>query len=1607
MAPRDTVRRKHARRTRASSPFGVPFSFGTPLRLNSQPEGFRSRGRSAFPVSGKQSVDDVFDENHPVGAERRTSSEVPHRDVGGYGVTPRAEYPDLQPFTTVTSAAATLGPGPGVAPAMPKTRKRTSTGANDASAVVAAARVASAEAALLSAADAAYARGKAARLAAAVANPPRVAFGGRPPPKSEHARHVAGGLRGRRAGVGTGVRGRPGVRRTRKVRDDQVASDDDSDCTSCSSSWSDGSHKENFGTGFGKGPAFSFGTRLNVASTWLAGSSGNTSPGPGAYGDLNSKLATHVPAVAFGKPPDRPGDGGASPKRPGVWDLGGGRDDSAPGPGHYHDSRVKITGPRFSFGGGKDDIGKLPEARPDDTPGPGAYYKDDVDAIKDTKGSLNKNMVGSPNKRFTFGARVGADWSSSGPGNDAPAPGSYFKNLDEVGKGVRDSAGASAQTGPSFTFGGGALRNDGKEKTAPSSPGPGDYARDDDPDATEKRSPNKPPGGYTFGWRRGSLPSKNDKATPGPGAYYQSQRGDSDPDAAAKPGQKGFTLAGKLPVVVFGETETPGPGEYDTLRPGDGTVGGGPAFTMSGDGGRCSEQKKPEESPGPATYRPRSAGKHAPAFTMYGRVPDFGGKVSASVPGPGAYNVFRPVPDISSPGSPGTTNGASSVRGGPGPTLKGREAWERAGLADAGRHSPGPAAYVTRATARPHSAAPAYTMAGRWGDTTSPGKNDTSPGPGDYDATNYGDDDDGLYDGSAGKRNLNRKTKRGVTFGARPATGGALSHLGESSSKPGPGQYHNPEVLARRDKGPSYSIRNRNDGKHGVGQRLEMSDAPGPGEYHDGEDRFDDFGRKGVTIGGRASAVKTHLGSDSPGPAFYVGTYTSSDLDRGPSISFDPGMASGRDAPGGPDDSLKSKLGIPGPGYYAPEVFQFPIKDAPEGNVGPGGEFLWAPKGYTFGWHGAYGEEKRNGTTRDDPSPGPGAYEPDTHDFGEAFGLYGASTNTETPWRPKPGVTIGVLEKKALTRRSQSAPGPGAYYKATDYTEGSAGGKGPKRGVTILDRKNLERLKKKETEKQGPAPTDYDVRTSGTRRLTETRFPAHTIARRYVESVRQKNETENAPAPGAYETAGSAFRRDGGVKWNDPPSRDQNLRASLAGPAPGEYEPDVTASVEKLKATRSKTGVNIERGTTRAAPGGVFDGSRARDPTPGPGEFELDGEAKLMVEALRWRYRGGVDIGRGTNRDAPGGVFDGIKNGTDASPGPGEFWRDGDSGEGLLSSGQKKGFQFPSTSHASFGGALDHLMRGGDTPGPGEHWPDDEGTSGGRGREGSRRVAGFTMPRSQRDVGKETRGSRGEDSPGPGEFDAEIDDRTGRTAVNMGRATGREAWGGVFDTKQTSPGPGEHAPEFEDEGGKSIRQKGVKWSDLRDGKNNLDGVDAFAPGPGEYEPVTLRTVGPSTMPKAKKRSSLVSRDAAQRPGPGEHEPDDDTPNPMTVAGLLRKRAQMGNKVEATPEQLKAAEMRRLRRQSTDPPLPGPASYDVKAGGIRNDKGVKMQSRKRWEKLGDMESTGGSGLPPGKYDPKPEAAAARLKPGNRVPRGNDFEDTFRSTKGKAPRGLDTW
>ena len=89
-------------------------------------------------------------------------------------------------------------------------------------------------------------------------------------------------------------------------------------------------------------------------------------------------------------------------------------------------------------------------------------------------------------------------------------------------------------------------------------------------------------------------------------------------------------------------------------------------------------------------------------------------------------------------------------------------------------------------------------------------------------------------------------------------------------------------------------------------------------------------------------------------------------------------------------------------------------------------------------------------------------------------------------------------------------------------------------------------------------------------------------------------------------------------------------------------------------------------------------------------------------------------------------------------------------------------------------------------------------------------------------------------------------------------------------------------------------------------------------------------------------------------------------------------------------------------------------YETGKSSFRTDKGVKMPGREPWERLASLEASRGSNLPPSKYDPKPEAAARRLKPGRRAPRGNDFEDSYgRSAGGTAARGgegkrgVDVW
>ena len=289
-------------------------------------------------------------------------------------------------------------------PASANLREEDERGRNDAAAVVIAAR----------------ARAKARRA------PPRVAFGGRPPKKPSP------------------------VKRQRHDPDQPPPPDDQ--------------NPADVDVAPRPVPGFSFGVRPRRGGPSLWGP-GKDSPGPAAYHEGPApecdQVRGHVPAVTFGAPPDRTRRSGAG------WNAGAfpELDPDAPGPGEYaggDDTRVldKIAGksraPAFTFGGGKDDIGKVAAKDFAGAPGPGAYHIDEILAVAAERRRIEKG--------FSFGERVGAAWHEAGPGRDAPAPGTYADGTE-----VRRSGGGfsfgNARKEPSFIP---------SSKDGPT-PGPGDY----------------------------------------------------------------------------------------------------------------------------------------------------------------------------------------------------------------------------------------------------------------------------------------------------------------------------------------------------------------------------------------------------------------------------------------------------------------------------------------------------------------------------------------------------------------------------------------------------------------------------------------------------------------------------------------------------------------------------------------------------------------------------------------------------------------------------------------------------------------------------------------------------------------------------------------------------------------------------------------------------------------------------------------------------------------------------------------------------------------------------------------------------------------------------
>ena len=335
-----------------------------------------------------------------------------------------------------------------------------------------------------------------------------------------------------------------------------------------------------------------------------------------------------------------------------------------------------------------------------------------------------------------------------------------------------------------------------------------------------------------------------------------------------------------------------------------------------------------------------------------------------------------------------------------------------------------------------------------------------------------------------------------------------------------------------------------------------------------------------------------------------------------------------------------------------------------------------------------------------------------------------------------------------------------------------------------------------------------------------------------------------------------------------------------------------------------------------------------------------------------------------------------------------------------------------------------------DVPGPGEHWPDD-GTAG-RGRGGGKSAApGVKIPAT----GHDAPGGAAvwpEDAPGPGEYHEERT-KPARSAVNIGKASGKDAPGGVFDAAVRSgggPGPG----EFESAPGALRRRStGVNIAkgtgrdapggamDRRDGpgpgefwpdedpaapaRGPARGIPfgkppkpprpgakkSSAPGPGEYAGSVVGApdarAGP-TIPRGK-RQGLVREDARDTPAPGDFEPDH---HPKTVAGLVREALKR-------PGSMREPTVPRGGKKSGSERTPGPGEYYSGRGEIRVDRGVKMPTREAWER--DRDRVKGSGLGP-KYHPKHEKVSKPLSVKQPMARADDYADSFRSTRGGSRR-----
>ena len=1289
-----------------------------------------------------------------------------------------------------------------------------------------------------------------------------------------------------------------------------------------------------------------------------------------------AKASQAPPRVAFGgRPPKKPSPvkrqrGSESGIHPEEHPEEVDEDDSMkPKPGFSFGVRPHRTGPS-SWGPGAD------------SPGPAAYHDGPVRGECDqVKGHVPAVTFGAPPDKNGIRRSVAGGFAAGAfpPGDpDAPGPGEYAR--DDVNK-VLDKIGGKSRA-PAFTFGGGkddiGLKS---EKDLLGGPGPGAYHIDEIlAVAAERKRIEK---GFSFGERVGAAwhEAGPGKDAPAPGTY--------DEDVRRSGTHGGFSFGNDLrfaPSSKDKDGPTPGPGDYldkDNKKDGNDkenkmrkSVEGLSGFTF---GWRRPESAKKSAEPGPGAYH-RDAIVDDPDALRPGPAFSLGTKLTTNVSG-----VNKDASKMPGPGDYEVQPRGSSDHAGPSYTIPGRpNDGVVAGVDLKDKASmPGPGRYHTPLS----PGGRAYTLGPRI--ETKDGKKDF-PAPGEYGApmqpgSKFGDGKRGFsvlgrdaWVGSgwgeehAEVPGVGRYEVRGSNSNPLPSApaftmASKTKNQDQASNDIGPGEYDGDG--SKPPSGPSFTIGVRGSKDGAYGDLEKAAEKPGPGAYPNAAKAKDETRESAPSF---SLGVKTTVVDDRTrvGPGGY------SDLPGPGEYHGEHHELAHPDGPGGftiyeRTKSLEFKPGMesPGPAHYG----GFTTDD-----VEPGLQMSIHPR---FESGGAFEHTDRSDT------PGPGEYTPEVFQFpvradggdgsGESLAFVGAPV----------GYTIGVRRSADYpVRKSQiGRPGPGEYAPENDGVTDPAWSK----GVTIGTRHATNRR----SAESRPGPGYYHRTRESIERETGRKAPirgAKIQSRKPWEREKVREKKADVPGPADYDTERGVRRM---MDKRSPAYRIGERRRGedrdVDAPGPGEYAGDVTT---KPDPRRGASIIADRRDRTR----------KSQEGRPGPGEYHKDTARD---------GRSAVNIGKGAGKDAPGGVFDAAFR---SGPGPGEF----EPGPGAL---RKKStgvnIRLGTTKDAP-GGVFDGAKA--DGPGPGEHWP-EEGTG-----SRAKRFAGFKIPAT----GHDAPGGASvwpEDAPGPGEYQTERKPNA-RSAVNIGKASGKDAPGGVFDAalksggpgpgefepgpgairkastavniargtgrdapggamdRRDGPGPGEFWPDADGGSGPTGRPKGIPF-----GKPPKPPKRSSAPGPGEYAGSVVGTrdvrLGP-TIPKGKRRG-LVDKDAGNTPAPGDFEPEH---HPKTVAGLVREALRQ-------PGHMREPSSSRKKSTEDEGFTPGPGAYYSGRGEIRVDRGVKMPTREAWEK--DRDRVKGSGLGP-KYHPKYEKAAKPLSVKRFTARTDDYADSFRSTRGGSRR-----